>query len=79
MDFVLSQNLPPELVDDIAKRVHKLYMIDICKEINYNIVWVRLRNEMPSFLIGTFKTNMYYPLIDYDCIIGTAICVLPNG
>ena len=70
MDYVLSRRLPVELVDIICRDVHRRYMKDICNEIKYNIVWIRLRNEMPSFLIGTFKYNRYYPLLDFDNIVG---------
>jgi hypothetical protein len=76
MDYVLSSNLPPELVDDICRRVHESYMRDICNEIKYNIVWVRLKNEMPSFLIGTLKSNTYYPLLDFDNIVGVTVITL---
>ncbi len=76
MDYVLSKNLPPELVDDICKRVHKSYMEDICKEIKYCIVWIRLKNEMPSFLIGRITSN-YYAILDYDNIMGVKTIVIP--
>ena len=76
MDYVLSQRLPEELVDIICRDVHRRYMKDICNEINYNIVWIRLKNEMPSFLIGTFKYNRYYPLLDFDNIVGVTVITL---
>lgn len=76
MDYVLSQRLPEELVDIICRDVHRRYMKDICNEIKYNIVWIRLKNEMPSFLVGTFKFNRYYPLLDFDNIVGVTVITL---
>ena len=76
MDYVLSQRLPEELVDIICRDVHRRYMKDICNEIKYNIVWIRLKNEMPSFLVGTFKYNRYYPLLDFDNIVGVTVITL---
>ena len=76
MDYVLSSKLPEELVDIICRDVHRRYMKDICNEIKYNIVWIRLKNEMPSFLIGTFRHNQYYALLDFDNIIGVTVLTL---
>jgi|TARA_R110002073_G_scaffold235804_2_gene397025 hypothetical protein len=76
MDYVLSQRLPAELVDIICRDVHRRYMKDICNQIKFNIVWIRLKNEMPSFLIGTFKNNQYYALLDYDNILGATYIML---
>ena len=77
MDYVLSTRLPPELADKIAREVHRSYMKDICNEINYCIVWIRLKNEMPSFLIGRIRSN-YYAILDYDNIVGTKIVLIPD-
>ena len=76
MDYVLSRKLPEELVDIICRDVHRRYMKDICNEIKYNIVWIRLINEMPSFLIGTFRHNQYNALLDLDNIIGVTVLTL---
>ena len=76
MEKMLSDRLPPELVDIICRDVHRRYMKDICNEIKYNIVWIRMKNEMPSFLIGRYNNNQYYALIDYDSIIGTTIVLI---
>ena len=76
MDYVLSQRLPAELVDIICRDAHRRYMKDICNQIKFNIVWIRLKNEMPSFLIGTFKNNQYYALLDYDNILGATYIML---
>lgn len=73
MDYVLSKNLPPELVDIICRDVHRRYMKDVCNEIQYNIVWILTKQYKRSFLIGSFKTNQYYALLHYDSMIKQSV------
>ena len=68
MDFLLCNNLPIELVENITRRVHNAYMRDLIIEIELNVVWVRTRQNVYTFLIGKTQNNPYYPLrnlIDY--------------
>ncbi len=62
MDAVLHNNLPPELVEIIMKKVHRLYMKDLTVEIINNVVWIRTKDNENSFLIGKTSNNPYYVL-----------------
>lgn len=64
MDFILRQNLPIELVHNIMKDVHNRYMVDLIKEIEHNVVWIRTSEGEFSFLIGKTSSNPYYVLRD---------------
>jgi len=65
MDYILMNNLPLELVEDIMLRVHKSYMKDLLREITDNVVWIRTPSGDYSFLIGKTSTNPYYVLRSY--------------
>ena len=46
----------------IYKHLHKMYMVDLCREIQHNVIWVRLRsgnNYRYEFLTSTQKN---YPV-----------------
>jgi len=51
--------LLPELCQHkIYKMLHKMYMVDLCREIEHNVTWVRLRsgnNYRYEFLTSTQK------------------------
>lgn len=61
--------MPNEILDIIYKKLHNLYMLDICNEISYCIVWIRLKTGEYSFLVGNYKKNYYNSLsIDFKKI-----------
>lgn len=62
MDYILMNNLPLELVEDIMLRVHKAYMRDLITELTHNVVWIRTPEGEYSFLIGKTSNNPYYAL-----------------
>lgn len=62
MDKILSDNLPPELCDKIAKLVHNSYMKQLSIEIQMNVVWIRIAGGGYSFLVGKTQNNPYYVL-----------------
>jgi tryptophan 2,3-dioxygenase len=76
MDHLLTSRLPIELAEVIARQVHEMYMKEVIHEITHCIVWIRMKNQMPSFLIGRYRSNYYHALIDYDNIVGTKVIVL---
>lgn len=54
--------LPDLCQHKIYKYLHKMYMVDLCREIEHNVVWVRLRsgnNYRYEFLTSTQKN---YPI-----------------
>ena len=63
MDAVIN-TFPPEIVDIIAYKLHRMYMKDLIVEINYTVVWIQLKNGKRSFLTG--KSN-YYSVLD-ECL-----------
>ena len=63
MDYVLSQKLPPELVDIICKKVHRLNMEKVFFQIKHCVVWVRI-NGKQSF--WSCNNSNYYRLLDED-------------
>lgn len=63
MDAVIN-TFPPEIVDIIAYKLHRMYMKDIMFELHYTVVWVQLGNGRRSFLTG--KGN-YYSVLD-ECL-----------
>jgi len=70
MDFVLTSNLPIEIVDIIAKDIHQRYMYDLIPEIENNVTWVRTKRGEYSFLIGATANNPYFPIFNkvQDCL-----------
>ena len=69
MERALSQILPDIAVRIIMKEVHKIYMKEICRCINHNLIWVRFVNKETnlfeySFLIGENKANRFWELAD---------------
>jgi len=64
MDFILRQNLPIELVENIMKNIHNRYMKDLETEIQNNVVWIRTGEGEFSFLVGKTSSNPYYVLRD---------------
>jgi len=63
MDVCLSHYLPPELVDKIAKEVHRLNMKDIIRQIKFNITWIRVEGKN-TFIIH--NTPNFYSLLDVE-------------
>ena len=58
----LVSRLPDLCQHLIYKHLHKMYMVDLCREIQHNVVWVRLRsgnNYRDEFLTSTQKN---YPV-----------------
>ena len=53
--------LPEELINIIYKKLHKLYMKDICIELDYCVSWIRLKTGKYSFIVG--KDNYYRSLL----------------
>jgi len=60
MDYVLSQRLPPELVDIICREVHRLNMKPVFNQIKYNVVWIRYEDKN-TFM--TSNTVNFYSLL----------------
>ena len=58
----MFENLPIEIESIIYKKLHRLYMKDICYELTNCISWVRLKSGYLSFLIG--KYNKYYNCLE---------------
>ena len=55
MDYCLSQVLPPELVDKIAKEVHRMNMCDVHDQLLNCVTWIYVRNageEKLSFIVS---------------------------
>ena len=52
-------HLPIEIESIIYKKLHHLYMKDICYELINCIVLVRLKSGYLSFLIGNHNNNYY--------------------
>jgi len=63
MNNVLENYLPPELCDIIAREVHRLYLVDLHKELLHNVIWVLAENKV-SFWVVRFDTNYYFSLLD---------------
>lgn len=74
MERALSHHLPDTAVRIIMKELHKIYMKEICRCINHNLVWVRFINKETkqyeySFLIGEERANRFWALAeDAPCI-----------
>ena len=54
----LVSRLPDLCQHMIYKHLHRMYMVDLCREIIHNVVWVRLRsgnNYRYEFLTSTQK------------------------
>ncbi len=54
--------LPDLCQHKIYKYLHKMYMVDLCREIQHNVVWVRLRsgNNYRYEFLTSRQTN--YPI-----------------
>jgi len=61
MDYVLSQKLPPELVDIICREVHRLNMIKVHYQIVHCVAWIR-KNSKYTFWIC--NNSNYYRILD---------------
>ena len=40
----ILERLPTEIWDIIYQMIHKMYMVDVRREIEHNVVWVKLRS-----------------------------------
>jgi hypothetical protein len=59
--------LPVEIWNKIYKMVHKSYMKDLCREIEHNVVWVRLRSgNIYTYSFWTCKGDNYYKSLEWD-------------
>lgn len=63
MDYVLRKNLPIELVEIIALKVHKMNMEKVLWQIKHCVVWVRVNNKT-TFWVSN-NTN-YYKILDTE-------------
>ena len=64
LTYLVETKLPDLCQDIIYKKLHKMYMVDLRREIEHNVVWVRLRsgnNYRYQFLTSTQKN---YPTWD---------------
>ena len=58
--------LPPELWDMIYKELHKMYMLDLSREIIHNVVWFRVKeNGEFKYSFLTCKGNNYYKALEW--------------
>jgi len=64
MDYVLSQRLPPELVDIISRETHRLNMRPVLYQIQYCVVRIYADNEYGFISGGGWN---YWELLAYDC------------
>lgn len=62
MDRVLSQHLPCELVDIIAKMVHLMNLKEVHEQLIHGVVWILYKGE-PSFWVCN-SYNRYAILSD---------------
>ena len=57
MNYVLSQYLPNELIDIIARKVWDLNINEVNRQVKNNIVWVRIDGRSTFF---TSNNSNYY-------------------
>lgn len=66
MDYVLSQRLPPELVDVIAKEVHRKNFRDCLNSIKYCVVKIYTPKDGGYCFITSNNPNYYVALLEED-------------
>tara|TARA_R100000541_G_C1840582_1_gene75834 strand:- start:238 stop:453 length:216 start_codon:yes stop_codon:yes gene_type:complete len=59
----LENHLPIELVEIIARKLHALYIKDICEIINHKIVFI-ITDEKISWLVC--ETQNYYSVLEVN-------------
>lgn len=52
--------LPPEIWNIIYRMIHEMYMVDVRREIEHNVVWVRLRSGNNYRYSFTASKNINY-------------------
>lgn len=60
MDALLSRHLPAELVDRIARQVHRLNFAAVLRDLTHQVVWIRAEGKV-SFMVSNSK-NYYLEL-----------------
>lgn len=60
MDYVLRERLPLELVEIIAKMVHRMYLRDVHEELIHHVIWI-LADGQRSFWVC--KCTNYYSVL----------------
>ena len=66
MEYVLSQRLPSELVDVIAKEVHKRNFKDCLNQIKYCVVKIYAPKDGGYCFITSNNPNYYVSLLEED-------------
>jgi hypothetical protein len=59
----LDNLLPIDLVEIIARKLHNIYMTDICKIINFKIVFI-LADKKLNFLVC--ENQNYYSILEVE-------------
>lgn len=66
MDYILSQRLPSELVDVVAKEVHKCNFKDCLNQIKYCVVKIYAPKDGGYCFITSNNPNYYVGLLEED-------------